>query len=706
MHPLTVVALVVLCAFAVILGCSASRVQYAKSSEAARPATVSGWAPPAALDARAARKVAPAPTGHHASGVNMTLFPAGSLPSLHEEVWVIERGPVGRKRADDVPGTGSIVAVREGKEVPIPLEHTDVKAAVDGYIATVDVTQRFHNPFDAKIEAVYVFPLPQNAAVTDFIMVIGERRIRGIVRERAEARRIYADAKRQGYVATLLTQERANVFTQRVANIEPKKRIDVAITYFQTLPWRDGAYEFVFPMVVGPRFNPPGTTEGIGAVRHGRAGRQKTNVTYLPPGTRSGHDISLKVDLNAGVAIRSVACPTHAVTKTTSAAERVGITLSPHDAIPNRDFVLRWNVSAAAVTSTLMTHRDARGGYFTLMLMPPEHLDRAARRPMEFIFVIDTSGSMAGWPLEKAQTATERALRMLGPTDTFQIITFCDRTRRFAPTPLPATAANVRRGLAYVRALRAEGGTVMLDGMRAALEAPAPGERLRIVTFMTDGFIGNESDVLTEVHHRVGTTRIFSFGVGTSPNRYLMERMAKLGRGAVAYIGSASTPTDAVDRFYERAAHPSMSGIRIDWGEMRVSEVYPSRIGDLFVGRPVILTGRFAGDATGPIRITGNLGSTPRTLVVHPRRATKHAGLPTVWARLKIAELADSSMLTSDGEIPQAIRGVALEYGLMSAYTSFIAVDATRRTTGDHGTTVDVPVPVPHGTRYETTVEN
>src|SRR5947208_11878295 len=204
---------------------------------------------------------------------------------------------------------------RKPREIPLPLEHTEVKALVSGFIATVEVTQQFQNPYDARIEAVYVFPLPHNASVNDFVMTIGERRIRGIIRERREAERIYQEAKERGYVASLLTEERPNIFTQSVANIEPGRAIDVNIKYFHTLDYVDGWYEFVFPMVVGPRFNPPGTTNGIGAVERGGRGAsgQSTEVQYLRPHERSGHDISLAVNIDAGVPVEQVECKPHQV---------------------------------------------------------------------------------------------------------------------------------------------------------------------------------------------------------------------------------------------------------------------------------------------------------------------------------------------------------------------------------------------------------
>jgi Ca-activated chloride channel homolog len=225
--------------------------------------------------------------------------------SQSEELWIISRPTrVAQINDDQYPGTGALVTKRAEKEIPLPLKHTDVKAKVNGYIATVEVTQQFHNPYDSKIEAVYVFPLPENSAVNEFVMIIGERQIRGIIREREEAERIYKEARSQGYVASMMTEERPNIFTQSVANIEPGKQIDVNIKYYNTLAYMDGWFEFAFPMVVGPRFNPPGSTKGVGAVGRGATGAsgQSTEVTYLRPGERSGHDIALEVEIDAGVA--------------------------------------------------------------------------------------------------------------------------------------------------------------------------------------------------------------------------------------------------------------------------------------------------------------------------------------------------------------------------------------------------------------------
>lgn len=617
-----------------------------------------------------------------------------SLPVDADELWIVSRNPETDQAADNIPGSGSLMAELAGQEVPMPLAHTDVKASVNGYISTVEVTQQFNNPYTQKIEAVYVFPLPHNAAVNEFIMTIGKRRIRGIIRERKEAEQIYEEAKRQGYVATLLTEERPNIFTQSVANIEPGNEIDVNIKYFSALDYVDGWYEFVFPMVVGPRFNPPGVTNAV-------------DVSYSKPGERNGYDISLRVDLNAGLPIEQFECKTHAVTKTVSSPDHLVVQLNSEDAIPNKDFVFRYRVGGGSIKSSLLTDHDERGGYFTLMLLPPEELGNLPRQPLELVFVLDCSGSMSGRPIERAKAAIERGLGLLRSGDSFQLINFSASTSQLGPAPVEATPENVQRGLNYLHSLNAEGGTMMMDGIKAALDFPHDPERQRFVCFLTDGYVGNETEILGEIHKRLGDSRIFSFGIGTSENRYLLDHMAKAGRGAVAYLGPNDSAANIMESFFEQISHPALTDIKVDWGTMQVSEVFPAQIPDLFPGRPVILTGRFAGNGATNIRVTGNQSNSSVRLDI-PTNPDEHSvsdkSLPSIWARMKIAELADRTTYQSDPELPYEIKQVALDYGLTSPFTAFLAVDASEVTEGTEYKTVPVAVPVPEGVNHDTTV--
>ena len=650
--------------------------------------------------------------------------PSGSLPSLDEEVWIIARHDKPKaqqaRKSDDVPGTGVMMTRRETdgqqKNIALPLQRTDVAGDVQGYISSVNVSQRFYNPYDGKIEAVYVFPLPQNAAVNEFVMTIGERKIRGIIRKKNEAKRLYKQAKQQGYQASLLTQQRPNVFTQQVANLEPGKRIDVDIRYFNTLSYRDGWYEFTFPMVVGPRFNPPNHDDPIGAVPRGsaRSNSKGTDVSYLAPGESSAHRVHLNLDIRAGVPIEEVVCTSHPRQASISNPDNEHATVRlPESGIkPNKDFTVRWRVAGKQLKANLITHRpdDAESGYFALTLYPPKELAELRRQPLEMVFVLDTSGSMSGKPLAQAKDAVDHALGQLTPRDTFQVIRFSDDASTFGSAPVRATDGNIDDARDYVDDLSGGGGTMMMRGLNTALDFKHDPERLRFVCFLTDGYIGNEKQILGTLHKKLGATRVFSFGVGESPNRYLMNRMAKLGRGAVAYLPLEADASDVMDQFYQRVRHPALTNLAIDWDQWQVEGTHPRRIPDLFVGRAVTVTGRMRADRSvggNVIRIDGSAGGRQLQINVKPeaQTAAQAAGaLPAVWARRQIADLYDRATYTNGHELPQQIQRVALNHSLMSAYTAFIAVDSSRRTAGEHGTTVHQAVPVPAGVKYETAV--
>jgi Ca-activated chloride channel family protein len=625
----------------------------------------------------------------------------------------IEGDPATRPAEDVIPGTGQLVARLPDKLVPVPLQHTDVKAAIAGYVATVDVTQQYKNPYNEKIEAIYVFPLPTNAAVNEFLMTIGDRKIRGIIREREEAKQIYEAAKRQGYVASLLSQERPNVFTQSIANIEAGKKIDVSIKYFHTLEYVDGWYEYVFPMVVGPRFNPSNSTDGIGAKAHGSpvgSTGQRTEIAYLKDNERSGHDISLSLDIDAGVKVEDFKSINHKIKLTRPGDHFARITLSDEDKIPNKDFVFRYKVAGKQIKSALMAQRDEKGagGYFTLMLFPPESLSDLPRKPIEMVFTLDVSGSMEGRPIEQAKTAVTYALNHMRQDDTFNVVRFANTAEPMAPRAVAADRENIQAALNYMQSMSAGSGTMMIDGIRQSLQVTPDPDRLRFVTFLTDGFIGNEREILAELHRLRGPSRVFSFGVGSSTNRYLLDHMARLGQGCAAYLNLNDDAGKVMSDYFEHISHPALTDLSIQFDGMQVSEIHPQKLPDLFVGRPIVITGRYTGNPdAATAHIKGKVGGETRDMLVKlnvTNGTSQHKGIAPVWARARIADLYDRTAFEENVDLTAQIKQTALEYGLMSAFTSFIAVDSSARTAGDHGTSVSVPVPVPQGVRYDTTV--
>lgn len=701
----------------VLQGC-AENARYAATDSAAKKSNESEQAvmPQAALQAM--------------PGNDRTADGPLALAKPGDDIWVIVKPPKQDRPAqpanqDDHPGAGAMVAIIPADDdanakptlVPMPLKHTAVNASVAGYIATVDVKQQFHNPFAEKIEAVYQFPLPQDSAVSEFVMEVGpegdRRQIRGIIREKQEAQRIYKAARDQGLNASLLTQIRPNIFEQKVANIEPGKQIDINIRYFNTLSYSDGWYAFTFPMVVGPRFNPPESTDPVKAVsRHNptahNADAKGNVITYLRPNERTGHDISLSLNIDAGVSIEEARCLTHAVAANNPGdhPNKLTVKLAKNDAIPNKDFVFAFRVTGEKMKSGLVTHVDENGkGYFTLMMYPPAEMKALKRQPMEMVFVLDCSGSMRGEPMEQSKDAMRHALKQLQPTDTFQVIRFSNDASALGPKPLLATPKNIRKANDYIDTLTGTGGTMMIEGIKAAFDFPHDTERYRVVTFLTDGYIGNETQILNEMNKRIGSARVFSFGVGSSVNRFLLERMAKIGRGAAAYLLPGNEGSEIMDLYFNRISHPAMTDIQVSWGAAEVAQVYPSRTPDLLVGRPVILTGRFSGQLTD-IHVTGNAGGERLSLRMDNEDAAEHPALGQVWARRKIADMMDQMALDGNSELQPAVVQTALAYNLVSAYTSFLAVDTSRITEGDSGTTVNQPLPLPEGVKYDTTVDD
>ncbi|MEN0019654.1 MAG: VIT domain-containing protein [Planctomycetota bacterium] len=667
------------------------------------------------------------------SATTLDSIALGSQPTAFipgEELWIISQPdtPIAEPDAE-TPRTVMLLACvpvdgddSQEVQIPVPLKHTKVEAEITGYIASVGVKQTFHNPYDAKIEAEYVFPLPHNAAVNGFVMTVGERTIRGVIRKREEAEKIYNAARAAGHTASLLTQQRPNIFTQRVANIEPGKTIDIDITYFNTLTYSDGWFSFVFPMVVGPRFNPPETItrgDAIIAKPRGKVDPRPVNTEaqYLAPNERSGHDIAMTVRLDAGVPIESLRSANHRTNVTSRHETGATVTLADGATIPNKDFVLQYKVASDEIKSGMLVTRDGTtdGGYFTLLVMPPASLTDHARTPLEMVFVLDTSGSMSGQPIAQSKHAMHAALDRLDERDTFQIVRFSDAASTLSERPLQATGANVDRGKRYVRNLSGGGGTHMMAGVEASLGSEPDPERLRVVTFLTDGYIGNEARILRATHGKLDDARVFSFGVGSAPNRYLMNRMASLGRGAAAYIGPNEQGREAMESFFDRIAYASLTDIEADFGPLQGVEFFPERIPDLYVGRPIIITGRstsgYAAITTGnaSVRLVGRAGTSEASVFAPVSIATDKTApaMGSVWARSKIRSLSDRLIIAGPLEgaaFGAQIETVALQHSLMSAYTSFVAVDSSRVTAGDVGYTVAVPVPVPDGVRYETTI--
>ena len=593
-----------------------------------------------------------------------------------------------------------------------PLKHTDVKAKISGPLARVTVTQEFENPFAEKIEAVYAFPLPPDSAVDDMTMLVGDHTIRGLIKPREEARKIYDDARRAGQVAGLLDQERPNIFTQAVANILPGAKVKIVISYVETMPYEAGSYEFNFPMVVAPRYMPGhaiGKQGGGWAPDTSKvpdASRISPNVT--PEGTRAGHDISVEVNVEAGVPIDALESKTHDVAVERPGTDRAIVRLRDKTTIPNKDFILKYAVAGKRVEDAVLTHKAATGGFFTLMLQPPERVTSEEVTPKELVFVLDTSGSMSGFPIEKAKETMRLALDGLNPRDTFNLITFSGDTRILFPQPVAATPENIRAARQFLDSRYGSGGTEMMKAIRAALAPSDDQSHVRVVCFMTDGEVGNDLDIIAEVQKHANA-RVFAFGIGSSVNHFLLDNIARYGRGEVEYVGLHDDGTAAARRFHERVRNPLLTDISIDWGGLQVTDLLPSRIPDLFAAKPVVISGRYAAAGNGVIRLKGKMAGhdfAREIRVSLPASQPENDVLATLWARRKVADLMSQDFGglqrgSAREDLKAQITKLGLDFRLMTPFTSFVAVEEKTVTEGGAPRRVEVPVEMPEGMSYQ-----
>jgi len=419
---------------------------------------------------------------------------------------------------------------------------------------------------------------------------------------------------------------------------------------------------------------------------------------------RSGHDISLEVALDAGLIIDNIDSKTHPTDIQRPDAHSARLRLKDEETIPNKDFILRYDVAGQAIQDALLTHRSDKGGFFTLILQPPERVTAEDVMPKEIVFVLDTSGSMGGFPIEKAKEAMKLALDGLYPSDTFNLITFAGDTRILFPQPVPATPGNLAKAQAFLSASAGYGGTEMMTAIKAALDPSDDNSHVRIVCFMTDGYVGNDMEIISEVQKHPNA-RVFSFGIGSSVNRFLLDKMAEAGRGEVEYVDLKDDGSAAARRFHERVRSPLLTDIAIEWDNLPVADVYPQRIPDLFSAKPLVIKGRYTAAGRGAIRLKGKMAGVDfvREIPVEfPETMASHDVLAPLWARARIDDLMNQDFNgaqsgTMKPDLKKTITQLGIEYRLMTQFTSFVAVEERIVTERGQPRRIDVPVEVPKG---------
>ena len=613
--------------------------------------------------------------------------------------------------AESKKTVGGLYVTSAEREIEVfPLKHTEVKARIAGNLSRVEVTQSFENNFSKPLEAIYVFPLPDEAAVDDMEIKIGDRIIKGEIEEREEARKIYEDAKRQGQTAGLLEQQRANIFTQSLANVKPGEAIEVTIRYTESLQFEEGEYEFVFPMVVGPRYISGDRLDGAGNTNRVPDATQIT-PPILPPGKRSGHNIGVTVEIDAGVPVAKVSSPSHQI-NTSNAGQILRVELSKQDAIPNKDLILRYRVAGEKTAATVLSQADARGGHFALYLIPALEYQRNEIVPKDVVFLMDTSGSQSGDPLAKSKELMRRFIEGLNPNDTFTIIDFANTATTLSPKPLANTPQNRQQALGYIDRVHANGGTELLNGIKTMLNFPAaPEGRLRSIVLVTDGYIGDEAKVIAEVQRRLKPgNRLYSFGVGSSPNRFLLNRLAEVGRGTARVVSQNESTAKVAQEFSEQINNPVLTNIEVLWeGGGSSPQLYPMSPPDLFAQQPLVLFGRKGDRVSGRLRIKGITAGGRHYEQAFPINFESggNPAIPQLWGRYRIKELMNQMYGGETVSGVKAVTDTALAYRLLSQYTAFVAVSEEVRVNPD-GTTerVEVPVELPEGMIYEEVLES
>ncbi len=582
--------------------------------------------------------------------------------------------------------------------------NTDVTMQVSGIVARVSVRQEFRNDGNEWTEGIYVFPLPDRAAVDRMRLHIGERFIEGEIREREQARKEFERARDDGRKASLVEQQRPNLFTTSVANIAPGERIVVEIEYLEDLRYDNGTFSIRFPMTLTPRYIP-------GAELPDRKGSgwspDTTRVSdaslITPPQVTASkdHRISLRASIDAGLPLEIVASRYHPV-DVSEDENRYTVSLADAAVPMDQDFELLWRPSRSAMPRAMMFSETVAGQpHYLLMVVPPDSAaDTAPGMARELIFVVDTSGSMHGNSIAQAKQALERALDGLGANDRFNIIEFNSTTRALYHQSVAADAASIRHARTFVQGLEANGGTEMRPALRLALDSATSESHLRQIVFITDGSVGNEDELYAMIETRLGAARLFTVGIGSAPNSWFMRKAAELGRGTFVVIGALHEVAEKMDRLFDKLGHPQVTNISVSWPGGAVTESYPAIVPDLYLGEPVTVRAR----ATGPfqpgaaVRVSGDSSAGAWTTDLPLAGDDDDPGIAALWARARIAALHDDERRGADPAlIRKALVDTAIAHHLVSKHTSLVAVDKTPARTGDPLAREQVPNLLPYG---------
>ena len=601
----------------------------------------------------------------------------------------------------------------EGADVStdyFPLKSTEVTTNINGVIAETYVVQTYENQGDKPINAQYVFPTSSTATVHGMTMEIGSHRVTATIKEKEEAKEEYEEAKEEGKSASLLEQRRPNVFTMDVANVMPGDTARIELHYTELVVTREGVCEFVFPTVVGPRYVTPedagspvadaavpdremstdGSQDGAAEGTVEEEDSPDTTVTngdgadgwaaspYLPEGVLPDSEYHITVNLSTGVPIADVSCKSHEIKVEQENGSQARITLAnPEDYAGNRDFILKYRLTGESVESGLVLTETNSEKYFFLTVQPPERYVPDDIPPREYIFVLDVSGSMYGYPLDTAKDLIRNLVTGLRDIDRFNLVLFSDDTYLLSTKSLAANSGNVQAAIDLIDEQEGGGGTSMFPALQTAVSVPMKEDVARSVVIITDGYISNEDEIYDLINRNMDTASFFSFGIGCSVNDYLIKGIAQCGMGESFLVTDSEDAAQSAERFASYIEAPLMTGITVDYEGFDVYDVATSTPSILYAQKPLILFGKWRGEPTGTITVSGKAGGEDYVQEIPVADAavdTEDESIRYLWARTKLDQLAGYGSTRNDDSVKEEITQLGLDYNMTTPYTSFVAV--------------------------------
>ncbi len=572
-----------------------------------------------------------------------------------------------------------------------PLKSTDVNVSIEGIIADTYVVQTYANEGSKPINASYIFPASTKVTVHGMKMQIGNQTVTAVIKEKEEAEEEFKTAKSEGKSASMLSEERANVFTMDVANIMPGDEVRIELHYTEMITQAEGIYQFVYPTVVGPRYVSP-------ALDDTGTREEWTGIPYLENGLAPADRYTINVSVSAGVPIAELTSKSHDIKIDWKEDNTAQVSLkNPADYAGNRDFILDYKLTGEQINTGLLTGRSEKENFFMLMVQPPERCEVEEIPPREYIFVLDVSGSMSGFPLETAKGLIYNLVSELRETDSFNLILFSGNSLKMSERSVPATQENINKAACLIKEQQGTGGTELTEALEDALDTPAMPDVSRNIVIISDGYISGEKEIFKLINDNIGQADFFSFGIGTSVNRYLIEGIASVGQGEPFIATDTEDAARTAEQFRTYIQSPVMTDIKVTFEGFDTYDVEPAVLPTLYAKKPLVLLGKWRGEPSGTIQIEGmtGKGKYSKTIRVADAMTRENNALGCLWARKRVERLTDYGYGDDDPGVKKEVTQIGLDYHMITPYTSFIAVLDVVRNPDGNAADVNQPLPLP-----------